>query len=171
MDSLKQLEDSSDDEIQVQFQPYKMKVVENIRISTKEERIKWIEKAGYNLYNLQSDQIMIDLLTDSGICALSQNQASKLLTGDESYAGSKSFFNFKEAVQELTNYKHVIPVHQGRGAEKILFSVICNENTIIPNNAHFLTTRLNIELTNSSAVDLISAEAKDMYFEAPFKGY
>lgn len=142
----------------------------NITVSTREERLKWIQEASYNLYNLRTDQIMIDLLTDSGVCSLSHNQAGKLLTGDESYAGSSSFFNFKEAVQELSNYKHVIPVHQGRGGEKIFFSIICNEKTIIPNNVHFITTKMNIELAKSSAIDLICEEAKDMYLDARFKG-
>jgi tryptophanase len=162
--------DYSDDEVQALFQPYKMKVVENIKMSTREDRIKWVEEAGFNLYNLRSDQIMIDLLTDSGVSALSDNQAAKLLTGDESYAGSSSFFNFKAAVQEITNYKHVIPVHQGRGAENIFFSLICDETKLIPNNCHYITTRMNIEIAKGSAIDLVCEEAKDMYLEAPFKG-
>ena len=161
---------TNDPELEIKFQPFKMKIVENIRISTRAERLKWVEEADYNLFNLNSNQIMLDLLTDSGCNALSDNQASKLITGDETYAGASSFFNFKKAVQELTGYKHVYPTHQGRGAERILFTAVCGDNTIIPNNSHFDTTRLNIELTKATAVDLICNEANDFNIELPFKG-
>ncbi len=158
------------DELQVNFQPFKARVIENIRVSTRQERLQWLKDSGYNLYNLRSSQIMIDLLTDSGTGALSQAQMSNLVTGDESYAGAESYYRFERAVNDLTGFKHVYPVHQGRAAERILFTVLGGEDKTIANNSFFITTRLNAMLTKTKAVDLICDEAKDLYLDAPFKG-
>lgn len=161
---------SNEDEIIINFQPYKIKICEKIEISTKSQRIKWIKNANYNIFNLKSDQVMIDLLTDSGTGSLSTNQSAFLLKGDESYAGSSSYYNFYDTVKNLTNFKYIFPVHQGRGAERILFSVLKGDNLIVPNNTHFDTTRANLEYNNFTALDLFVDESIDPEINLPFKG-
>ena len=139
-------------------------------MTTREERDSFIWDAHYNLFNLKSKQVLIDLLTDSGTSAMSSNQWAAIQRGDESYAGSDSFFRFYQAVTEIMPFKHVIPTHQGRAAERILFSVIGEEGKQIPKNTHFDTTRANIEFTGAKAVDLVIEEGKNPQFIHPFKG-
>ena len=139
-------------------------------MTTREERESFIRDAHYNLFGLKSKQVLIDLLTDSGTSAMSSNQWAAIQRGDESYAGSESFFRFYQAVTEIMPFKHVIPTHQGRAAEKILFSVIGGGGKQIPNNTHFDTTRANIEFTGARAVDLVIEEGKNPQFIHPFKG-
>ncbi len=139
-------------------------------MTTHEERESFIRDAHYNLFGLKSKQVLIDLLTDSGTSAMSSNQWAAIQRGDESYAGSESFFRFFQAVTEIMPFKHVIPTHQGRAAEKILFSVIGGGGKQIPNNTHFDTTRANIEFTGAKAVDLVIEEGKNPQFIHPFKG-
>lgn len=152
------------------IEPFRIKSVEPLRRTTAEEREKFLKRAGYNLFELRASEILIDLLTDSGTSAMSTNQWAAMMRGDESYAGSESFFRFKAAVDELTGFKHVIPAHQGRAAERILFTVMCKPGDIVPNNTHFDTTRANIEFTGARAVDLPLPEAADTQARIPFKG-
>jgi tryptophanase len=152
------------------IEPYRVKMVEPIRMTSIEERRELLKKAHYNLFTLKSDDVIIDLLTDSGTSSMSANQWSAMMKGDESYAGSPSYFSFQKAVQDLMPFKHIIPTHQGRAAEAILFSVIGGDGNIIPNNTHFDTTRGNIEATGAKAIDLIVDEAKDTQSNYPFKG-
>lgn len=152
------------------IEPFRIKSVEPIRQTTAEERKKLAEEAGYNLFQLHSDDVMIDLLTDSGTGAMSAEQWAGVQRGDESYAGSPSWFRFEAAVKELFPFRHVIPTHQGRAAEKILFSVLGGSGKLVPNNTHFDTTRANVEFTGAEAVDLLPAEGKDPALEHPFKG-
>ena len=152
------------------IEPFRIKSVEPIRMTTRAQREKYIGEAHYNLFGLRSDQVLIDLLTDSGTSAMSSNQWAAIQRGDESYAGSDSYFRFYEAVTEIMPFKNVIPTHQGRAAEKILFSVIGGEGKYIPNNTHFDTTRANIEYTGAIAVDLVIEEGKNPQLIHPFKG-
>ena len=137
---------------------------------TREEREKFLEKAGYNLFLIKADDILIDLLTDSGTSAMSTEQWAAMMRGDESYAGSESFFRLKKVVQQLTGFQHVIPTHQGRAAERILFTVMCKPGMTVPNNTHFDTTRANVEFTGAKAVDLPLPEAPDTQARLDFKG-
>jgi len=139
-------------------------------MTTRDERESYIRDAHYNLFGLKSNQVLIDLLTDSGTSAMSSNQWAAIQRGDESYAGSDSFFRFYQAVSDIMPFKHIIPTHQGRAAEKILFSVIGGEGKQIPNNTHFDTTRANIEFTGAMAIDLVIEEGKNPQFIHPFKG-
>jgi tryptophanase len=150
------------------IEPFRIHSVEPIRMSSRDERRHNIEAAGYNLFNLHADDVIIDLLTDSGTGAMSRDQWAGIQQGDESYAGSPSWFHFLEAVQELFPFRHVIPTHQGRAAEKILFSVLAGPGKSVPNNAHFDTTRANVEYTGAEAVDLTPAH--DPHEMLPFKG-
>jgi tryptophanase len=150
------------------IEPFRIKSVEPIRLTTREERERHLEEAGWNLFGLHADDVLIDLLTDSGTGAMSSEQWAGLQRGDESYAGSPSWFRFLESVQALFPFKHVIPTHQGRAAEKILFSTICRPGMVVPNNAHFDTTRANVEFTGAEAVDL--APPHDPAERLPFKG-
>ncbi|MGZ6344215.1 MAG: tryptophanase [Candidatus Limnocylindrales bacterium] len=152
------------------IEPFRIHSVEPIRLTTVEERQAALETAGYNLFNLHADDVLIDLLTDSGTGAMSRDQWAGIQRGDESYAGSPSWFTFLAAVRRLFPFKHVIPTHQGRAAEKILFSVIGGPGKVIPNNTHFDTTRANVEFTGAEAVDLGIPEGKVPSALHPFKG-
>jgi tryptophanase len=152
------------------IEPFRIHAVEPLRITTEGERQQAIASAGYNLFSLRSDDVLIDLLTDSGTGAMSRDQWAAIQRGDESYAGSPSWYRFLESVQELFPFRHVIPTHQGRAAEKILFTVIGGAGRVIPNNTHFDTTRANIEYTGAEAVDLVIAEGRDPSALHPFKG-
>ncbi|MCA0446355.1 MAG: tryptophanase [Bacteroidetes bacterium] len=151
-------------------EPFKIKVVESIKMTTLEERVKFLEEAGNNLFSIPADTIFVDLLTDSGTSAMSDRQWAGMMTGDEAYAGSRSFYRFEETIKSITGFKHVIPTHQGRVAENLLFSLIANENTVIPSNSHFDTTRANIEFHKGTALDLVIDEAYQPELELPFKG-
>src|SRR5436309_9586954 len=152
------------------IEPFRIKSIEAIRRTTREERQKLMETAGYNLFLVASEAILIDLLTDSGTAAMSTEQWAAMMRGDESYAGSPSFARFRDSVQGIFGYKHVIPAHQGRAAERILFSVMCKKGDVVPNNTHFDTTRANIEFAGAEAVDLLVPEGRDPAQSHPFKG-
>ena len=156
--------------MQTIIEPFRIKSVEPLRITTPEQREKFLIEANFNLFSLDSDDVLIDLLTDSGTSAMSTAQWAGMMRGDESYAGSPSYYRFKNAVTELAPFKHIIPTHQGRAAEKILFSIVADEQAIIPNNTHFDTTRANIEATGAEAIDLVKKEGQDPKTELPFKG-
>ena len=152
------------------IEPFRIKVVEPIRLTTVAERKALLERAGWNLFAIHSDDVIIDLLTDSGTSAMSAEQWGAVMRGDESYAGSPSYYRFESAVRELMQFRHVIPTHQGRAAEAILFSIVGGPGRVIPSNTHFDTTRGNIEATGARAVDLVVAEAHDPDARHPFKG-
>ena len=152
------------------IEPFRIKVVEPIRLTTPDERRKLLQEAGWNLFGIHSDDVIIDLLTDSGTGAMSAAQWGAVMRGDESYAGSPSFYRFEQAVQALMPFKHVIPTHQGRAAEAILFSIVGGPGRIVPSNTHFDTTRGNIEATGAKAVDLVVPEAHATDTPHPFKG-
>ena len=152
------------------FEPFRIKSVEPIRWTTREEREGLLGAAHYNLFLLHADDVLIDLLTDSGTGAMSTHQWAAVMEGDESYAGSRSFDHFRNSIQEITGYTHVIPTHQGRAAERILFNVMCKKGSVVPNNTHFDTTRANVEAVGAEAVDLLPAEARQPGKLAPFKG-
>jgi tryptophanase len=152
------------------IEPFRIHAVEPIRITTRAERAAALEAAGWNLFAIHADDVLIDLLTDSGTGAMSRDQWAAVQHGDESYAGSPSWYVFLGAVQALFPFPHVIPTHQGRAAEKILFSVLGGEGQIIPNNTHFDTTRANVEFTGAEAVDLVIPEGRDPAALHPFKG-
>jgi tryptophanase len=152
------------------IEPFRIKSVEPLRFTTRQERESLLKQAGYNLFELRAADVLIDLLTDSGTSAMSTNQWAALMRGDESYAGSESFFRLKAVVDDLTGFKHVIPVHQGRAAERILFGVACKPGDIVPNNTHFDTTRANIEHAGARAVDLPLPAAADTQARIRFKG-
>lgn len=152
------------------FEPFKIKAVEEIPITTLEQREKFLQEAFYNPFYLHSDQITIDLLTDSGTTAMSSKQWSALMDGDEAYAGSKSYYKFENMVKKITGFKHIIPTHQGRAAERILFSIIAKKGKYIINNTHFDTTRGNIEYNLAEAIDLPTEAGKNPEIVADFKG-
>jgi len=152
------------------IEPFRIKSVEPIRMSTREEREECIKDACYNLFTLHSDDVLIDLLTDSGTSSMSARQWGALMQGDESYAGSPSFYRFKQAVDNLMPFKYLIPTHQGRAAESILFTIVARSSHLIPNNTHFDTTRANVEAQGAKAVDLVIAEGRDPQSLHPFKG-
>ncbi|NDV65622.1 tryptophanase [Bacteroides sp. 224] len=149
---------------------WKIKMVEAIRKSTREEREEWIKKAHYNVFQLTSDQVYIDLITDSGTGAMSDQQWAAMMVGDESYAGASSFFNLKAMIKQITGFDYVIPTHQGRAAENVLFSYLVHEGDVIPGNSHFDTTKGHIEGRKAIALDCTIDEAKDTQLELPFKG-
>ncbi|MBV1923168.1 MAG: tryptophanase [Flavobacteriaceae bacterium] len=151
-------------------EPYKTKMVEYIKPSTIEERRQWIKEADYNLFNLTSDKVFIDLLTDSGTGAMSDKQWAEMMIGDESYAGSQSFLKLKETVKQITGFSYFLPTHQGRAAENVLFSVLVKEGNIIPGNSHFDTTKGHIEFRKATALDCTIDEAFDTTVYHPFKG-
>jgi tyrosine phenol-lyase len=152
------------------IEPFRIKSVEPLHHTTPQERERFLQQAGYNLFLIDAKNILIDLLTDSGTSAMSTEQWAAMMRGDESYAGSESFFRMERAVKNLTGFKHVIPTHQGRAAERILFTVLCRKGHVVPNNTHFDTTRANIEFTGARAVDLPVAEAMDTQARGDFKG-
>jgi tryptophanase len=152
------------------IEPFKIKVVEPIRMTTREQRERILQDSGYNLFLVHADDVLIDLLTDSGTAAMSADQWSGIMKGDEAYACSRSFYRFQDAVLDIFGFKYVIPTHQGRAAERILFSCLCEKGHVVPNNTHFDTTRANIEFRGAEAVDLPIEEALDPSHEHPFKG-
>src|SRR5512142_1141583 len=152
------------------IEPFRIKSVEPIRWTTREERERLLRDAHYNLFLLPADDVLIDLLTDSGTGAMSTYQWGAIMEGDESYAGSKSYDRFRQSVQDIFGYQHVIPTHQGRAAERILFSVMCKRGDVVPNNTHFDTTRANVEFVGAEAVDLLIPEGRKPALAYPFKG-
>ncbi len=151
-------------------EPYKIKMVESIKRSTKEQRLQWIKEADYNLFNLTSDKVFIDLLTDSGTGAMSDRQWAEMMIGDESYAGSSSYTKLKNTVQRITGFKYFLPTHQGRAAENVLFSTLVKAGDVVPGNSHFDTTKGHIEFRQAKAIDCTINEAFDTNNLHPFKG-
>jgi tryptophanase len=152
------------------IEPFRIKSVEPIRWTTRAQRESLLRAAHYNLFLLHADDVLIDLLTDSGTGAMSTHQWAGVMEGDESYAGSRSFDHFRRSVQDITGYTHVIPTHQGRAAERILFNVMCKKDDVVPNNTHFDTTRANVEFVGAEAEDLLLPEARQPETILPFKG-
>jgi tryptophanase len=159
-----------DSYIKTVIEPFKIKTVEPIKFTSKEERVSILEEAGYNTFLIDAENVLIDLLTDSGTSAMSSKQWAGMLDGDESYAGSRSFYRMRDVVQKITGMKHIIPTHQGRAAEKILFSIVGGEGKVVPNNTHFDTTRANVEFSGALAVDCLNAIGKQPEVIADFKG-
>lgn len=149
---------------------WKIKMIEPIKKSTRKEREQWLKEAHYNVFQLKAQQVYIDLLTDSGTGAMSDRQWSELMLGDESYAGADSFYKFQAAVQKIFGFEYVIPTHQGRAAENVLFSYLVKKGNVIPGNAHFDTTKGHIEARGAKAIDVTTPDAKDTQKELPFKG-
>ena len=152
------------------IEPFRIKSVEPIRWTTRADREKLLRAAHYNLFLLPAADVLIDLLTDSGTGAMSTHQWAAIMEGDESYAGSKSFDRFRNSIQDIFGYRHVIPTHQGRAAERILFGVMCKKGDVVPNNTHFDTTRANVEFAGAEAVDLVIPEGREPSHKHPFKG-
>lgn len=152
------------------IEPFRIKSVEQIKMTSAEEREVMLREAGYNIFALRSEDVIIDLLTDSGTGAMSANQWAGIMRGDESYAGSPSWFHFRDSVRDIMGFEHVIPTHQGRAAERILFSVMCKEGDVVPSNSHFDTTRANVMFRGAEALDLPSLELADIDSDHPFKG-
>lgn len=151
-------------------EPYKIKMVESIHQSTREEREAWIKRARYNLFQLKSDEVYIDLITDSGTGAMSDRQWSAMMLGDESYAGARSYYKLKDKIKNILGFDYFLPTHQGRAAENVLFSTIIKEGDILPGNSHFDTTKGHIEFRRAHAIDCTISEANDTQLELPFKG-
>jgi tryptophanase len=156
--------------IQTIIEPFKIKTVEPLRMTSRAERERILAAAGYNLFGVRAEDVLIDLLTDSGTAAMSARQWAGLIDGDESYAGARSFYRFEKTVRDLTGFTHIIPTHQGRAAEKILFTILGGAGKIIPNNTHFDTTRANIEVSGAEAADLPVKEALVPALVKDFKG-
>jgi tryptophanase len=152
------------------IEPFRIKSVEAIKFTHRGERLERLREAGYNVFQLHAEDVLVDLLTDSGTGAMSSAQWGALMQGDESYAGSRSYYRFRDVVKDLTGFKHVIPTHQGRAAERILFHTVLREGDVVPNNNHFDTTRANIEVEQAEARDLVIAEGKVPSLVHPFKG-
>lgn len=152
------------------IEPFRIKSVDPIRLTTREEREELIADADYNVFLLRARDVIIDLLTDSGTGSMSADQWAAMMQGDESYAGSESFYHFEAVVREIFGFQHVIPTHQGRAAERILFTTTCGPGDVVPNNTHFDTTRANIEYVGAEAVDLPCPESEEIGVAHPFKG-
>ncbi len=152
------------------IEPFRIKSVEPISWTTRQQRAELLRAAYYNLFLLPAEDVLIDLLTDSGTGAMSTHQWAGLMEGDESYAGGRSFDHFRDSIQDIFGYEHVIPTHQGRAAERILFTVACKKGDVIPNNTHFDTTRANVEFVGAEAVDLVIPEGREPSLKHPFKG-
>ena len=152
------------------IEPFRIKSVEPIRWTTRPQREELLKAAHYNLFLLRADDVLIDLLTDSGTGAMSTHQWAAIMEGDESYAGSRSYDRFRDSIQDIVGYTHVIPTHQGRAAERILFGVTCKKGDVVPNNTHFDTTRANVEFVGAEAVDLLIPEGRQPSLQYPFKG-
>jgi tryptophanase len=152
------------------IEPFRIKSVEAIKFTHRGERLERLREAGYNVFQLHAEDVLVDLLTDSGTGAMSSAQWGALMQGDESYAGSRSYYRFRDVVKDLTGFKHVIPTHQGRAAERILFHTVLREGDVVPNNNHFDTTRANIEVEQAEARDLVIAEGRVPSLVHPFKG-
>jgi len=152
------------------IEPFRIKSVEPIRWTTRVQREELLRAAHYNLFLLPADDVLIDLLTDSGTGAMSTHQWAAMMEGDESYAGSRSFGRFSDSVREIFGYKHIIPAHQGRAAERILFGITCRKGDVVPNNTHFDTTRANVEFVGAEAVDCLIPEGRNPKSTYPFKG-
>lgn len=152
------------------IEPFRIKMIEPLSLTTREERTRLLDRAGHNLFRLRSEDVMVDLLTDSGTGAMSQGQWAAMLNGDESYAGARSYYRLEEVVRDITGYSHVLPTHQGRAAEALLFSVLDVKGRIVVNNTHFDTTRANVTFLGGEAVDLPCRESRDVATPFPFKG-
>ncbi|MGI8469941.1 MAG: tryptophanase [Pyrinomonadaceae bacterium] len=152
------------------IEPFKIKMVEPIRMTTREDRARFLGEAGFNPYLLKAENVLIDLLTDSGTAAMSAEQWAAMMRGDESYAGSRSFERFENSARDIFGFKHIIPTHQGRAAERILCAVMCRKDSVVPSNTHFDTTRANIEYVGAEAVDLLIPEGRQPSMIHPFKG-
>jgi tryptophanase len=152
------------------IEPFRIKSIEHIKMTTRDEREKFLKEANYNVFKIRSENVILDFLTDSGTSAMSSDQWAAIMKGDESYACAKSWYNFEKAVKKITNFKNIIPTHQGRAAERLLFSVVLKEGDIVPNNNHFDTTRANVEFTGAEALDLVIEEGKKPELDYPFKG-
>src|ERR1700751_3047348 len=152
------------------IKPFRIKSVEPISWTTRELREQLLRAAYYNLFLLPAEDVLIDLLTDSGTGAMSTHQWAGLMEGDESYAGGRSFDHFRDSIQHIFGYKHVIPTHQGRAAERILFNVACQKGDVVPNNTHSDTTRAKVEFVGAEAVDLVIPEGRQPSLKHPFKG-
>ena len=152
------------------IEPFRIKMIEPIKLTTREQREQMIRAAHYNTFLLRAEDVIIDLLTDSGTSAMSSEAWGAMIRGDESYAGARSWYRFRDTVKSIFGFEQVIPTHQGRAAEHILFGVLVQPGMIVPNNTHFDTTRANIEFCGGKAVDLPCAEAADFESDVPFKG-
>lgn len=152
------------------IEPFKIKAVEALKMTTLEERQSVLRQAGYNLFRVPAEEVLLDFLTDSGTAAMSSRQWAAMMEGDEAYAGSRSWFRFEETVHRIFGFRHVIPTHQGRAAERILFTLTCKPGDVVPNNTHFDTTRANIEYRGAQALDLVIPEGRQPALVHPFKG-